>query len=391
MTAYDMQTAAGLIAQPQTPAQTLADIAAQHPYLRAAVRQHPNAYPELIAWIDQVEGTGGAPSGQARHRKPGRGLVWGIGVAALAVVALALVLVFAPFGRGGGSAERLLAAVPMPVDPDYFNLLVLDHERLQEAMGEPYPFGGSEDEIERWIALAGTGDEQRVSLGTFQARSWSADDVTNRASHSLILLDYEAYVTYDYLSVYWGFTEEQLTDAYGPSDSGVWGTEGLAVLTRHDDVTFSRTRPDLLPDRLPERSGSLASDTAVLAALQALEASGGYSYTVMRDPRNQTRKWLAFSTDEEAAPIEATGFGLGTSGDAPHLTLVYAHGDDEAAEQNLPLIAQMIEQTAESYDQGQPQTRRSGSVVVVELDLAPQGQSLELLAGLLSILTPGSR
>ena len=38
---------------PSTPPERLAELAQQHPELGAAISAHPNAYPELQAWIAQ--------------------------------------------------------------------------------------------------------------------------------------------------------------------------------------------------------------------------------------------------------------------------------------------------------------------------------------------------
>lgn len=43
------------VLNPSTPANELAEIAAVHPELWSFVRQHPNGYPELTAWMDQIE------------------------------------------------------------------------------------------------------------------------------------------------------------------------------------------------------------------------------------------------------------------------------------------------------------------------------------------------
>lgn len=45
------------LADPGTPALRLAHIAQAHPEHAAAIAQHPNAYPELVAWAQQVQNT----------------------------------------------------------------------------------------------------------------------------------------------------------------------------------------------------------------------------------------------------------------------------------------------------------------------------------------------
>ena len=39
---------------PTLPAHSLAELAATNPELRQAIRSHPNVYPDLVAWIDQM-------------------------------------------------------------------------------------------------------------------------------------------------------------------------------------------------------------------------------------------------------------------------------------------------------------------------------------------------
>ncbi|WP_010155683.1 hypothetical protein, partial [Leucobacter chromiiresistens] len=48
------QTAEILVADQSTSARILAEIAAQHAPLRDRIRQHPNVYPDLIDWMDEV-------------------------------------------------------------------------------------------------------------------------------------------------------------------------------------------------------------------------------------------------------------------------------------------------------------------------------------------------
>ncbi|MFV0435458.1 MAG: hypothetical protein ACK5LO_15980 [Leucobacter sp.] len=52
----DLYSAAVLVADPTTSAQTLAQIAGAHPQLLGHIRLHPNTYPELVQWIDAVTG-----------------------------------------------------------------------------------------------------------------------------------------------------------------------------------------------------------------------------------------------------------------------------------------------------------------------------------------------
>jgi len=51
------------IAEPTTPALRLAHIAQAHPHLAETIAQHPNAYPELVSWAQDVHSIKEAAAG----------------------------------------------------------------------------------------------------------------------------------------------------------------------------------------------------------------------------------------------------------------------------------------------------------------------------------------
>lgn len=100
-----------LAADPSTTPEVLAQLAYQHPELHPLIAQHPNAYPELVAWIVEY----GSPRPAKKSRVP-----WIVGgVAVLVAAVIGVVFLFTQ--RGGGEEQ------------DPFNHALLELEAAIEA------------------------------------------------------------------------------------------------------------------------------------------------------------------------------------------------------------------------------------------------------------------
>lgn len=367
MATYDMQTAAGLIAQPQTSAQELADIAAQHPYLRAAVRQHPNAYPELIAWIDQTEA---ATHETVQPRRKRKGLVIGAIVAAAVLVGAIAVAIPVVIGGSSGSAlQRSLASLEAP-DGD-FTLELVDAERLEEALGDPLPVDGAEGEMLDWISDAISGDRPVAT----NALVWQSP-YTYASSPKLLSLTFAAggqVHLFDFEELTWTRTfvdpvsAEQLDEAFGSAERGFWHDEAFTLVQDDGATYYSWTEGDL-PRKRPEAAESLAADASVTQMLARLERFDAYYYVIERGALVEAG--IEHSTGKRSDPIEIWGSALGMRDGRTTLTAVYDLGSREAAESNLELISEAAARSAEGADLDEP--RRvyvDGRFVIAEYEV----------------------
>lgn len=105
MSDLDYSTASALVANPVTDAATLARVAAAFPALHAAIRMHPNVYPDLVAWMDAT-----APAAPARPSAFAR--VWANHRAALLAGGGVLALIIVIVVIGGIVISQLPAATP---------------------------------------------------------------------------------------------------------------------------------------------------------------------------------------------------------------------------------------------------------------------------------------
>lgn len=89
-------------ADPTTPAIVLAKLA-RFPELQPLVREHPAAYPELVAWIDAQGGAASTTAGGSRSSR--RPLAIAVGVAAVALAGAGVTLgVMQPWASVAGTA-----------------------------------------------------------------------------------------------------------------------------------------------------------------------------------------------------------------------------------------------------------------------------------------------
>lgn len=404
MASYDAETAAALAADPNTPAQTLADIAAGHPALLSQLRHHPNAYPGLVQWIDQVQAAaaqtttvqetyayteqpvpsqplqpgyaapqgfpGTQPYAAAGASQPGKrrtGLF--VGLAAAVVVVLAGIGIAVPLalgGLGGGSSPvdglRLMEA------PDgEFSLNIFDAKRFEAATGEPFPESGSESDIENWLDLMYEEHEDRVAIDTL-GNPFGLGSLVFASGGQIHLNDREGEAS---ASAFLGeIPQSRLDQAFGEARRGVWEAEtyeGPAFLTRIDGSVYFSWYEDELPESRPEADRSLAADRSVVRVLTELQKSEAYSYTIERDDYPAGN--VEGITGEAPDHILSYGSALSVRDGSPLLTLAYDFGNPEAAEANLALMEEAFRGSAAGLGQKQPRVSVSGSLVVAECEI----------------------
>ncbi|MCL2424288.1 MAG: hypothetical protein FWD11_10430 [Micrococcales bacterium] len=175
----DPTNAAWALQDPATPGEALATIAAHHQDLRDRVVTHPNAYPQLVAWIAAQSATSspsaqtptpgwapaeqyapaqqyaspqpggqygaspqpyhGYPAGPPKKKKTGLiiGLAGGGVAVVIAIVAVLGIFVFDWFGRGGSAPTLTKSQAERFVDSDFMQGLT-GGDRLDDYLYDPY-------------------------------------------------------------------------------------------------------------------------------------------------------------------------------------------------------------------------------------------------------------
>lgn len=362
MPELDLRTAATQVGLPHTSAQVLAQIAAEFPELWDQIDVHPNAYPDLIAWIATARAARGgtspswtpreqvssaAPDAAESHvaaapitsapvpaaqvasgagaqaRRGIRGPLVAMGAVSFgAVVALVVTLVVVnPFPNR--RLDELLALVGLPEDSQNFALDISYPGRVADAMGSDLPLEADSRGVSRWAEQAGEGAWQQVDLDSARLSPWWIE------SYGTIPLYADAHATLTRqvcdaehceereLGVWAGDVPDALLDAgFTPASGGEWHphVEGIAdpsVLSPREGGMFHRSSWDLdegMRFADSHHEGSLADDDAALRVLRILHDTGGYAIGISR--------W-------EGTPAATSGYAIDLQDGLPSLTLVW--------------------------------------------------------------------
>jgi len=365
-----------LLADPTLPAQTLADLAAQHRELWPQIAAHPNVYPGLIEWMmaqgfvpatptaapyAQPQPQVGAPAPKRRRT----GLIVGIAAAVVVIIALAITLPLVLGGKGGGNVQAALRNFEKPRGE--FSLRIIDGAGLEASLGTPFPGDGTDSEILDWLEQLADEDSP-VQTYALPSDPEQAKFLMEGGGFAA-MYDGRTSVATLLRSVNPAWLDGYL----GSSDNGVWYDEDyFGAFTLFDGTAYFAPDEEELPAQRPSADRSLASDEAVVRVLQQLQQlDHAHMYSITNS--DYLTDQLEDAADTRADRIRMAGMSIGVRADDPIVRLVYDFGTSAKAAANLQAVTDALETSADSAGVD-PATavRTSGSLVVAEFTLRPE-------------------
>lgn len=315
---------------------------------------------------------------------------------------------------GEFSVAELLAEIPESTLDDGYSLTASDIDRAAELANAERPSDDADvDEILDWaLAMSGVradeGEGNPVAVLFPQAvnenRLAQIDEFRDELGWSLLQIS--SFIELNLPPVRFtvmdgSFDTDELDDALGGADDGIWSVGGEDFETDLADASAARPLGESL--RLAERDGvlavsrstppieewveddsdTLAEDDALVAVATALDDSEVYTAMIL-DGETLSIGGAAITPEqlqefEETAlqPFDVLGVGLSMDDGDALATFVYHHVDEDTAEENAARLEDLIEDGASLVDQ-EPLSNRfelvdvtvDGNTVTMTLHLA---------------------
>ncbi|GAA1324940.1 hypothetical protein ACFSWE_03360 [Leucobacter albus] len=367
MTIEDLRHATALASDPATPPETLAHIAGAHRELWPAVSEHPNAYPELIAWMQQqaggAAGDGAQPSPDARPRTRTRTrarktwVIIGAAAAALVLGGAAVAISFFVRGDDSGVAGTLALVEGVAPGEEFCFSFVDSQQRLESGSG---------------ILDLGTGDVD-MTLAPFYADCgdpfygakklrWLEPDVRGTAT-----LQHGMTGT---VAIVGDVSAGQLTAQLGEPAAGVWrdADRGLAYSVTGDQVLVAMDGEDP-PASPPAQSDSLASHATAAQLVAALGQGEPLLLTL------GTSESLARQPLLQSAPVTGYATAVTEEGAVLTMSIAFAHKSAADASANLEHIRKVVGSAPETFGQLSVSAASDPSVAVVSYPVKSEGDT----------------
>ncbi|KAM9861766.1 hypothetical protein ACI1US_02352 [Leucobacter sp. BZR 635] len=319
--------AARLLADPTTPAETLAAIASSHRDFWTAVSLHPNAYPELIEWMRQQGFTSAplpahptsavhapAPRAQAKLQKSRKTWLL-IGAAAVAVAVAATAVGVSLFLRPDKKELVDSLSLVRGIDPaEEFCFTAVD---LKHQLGPTDPAveaAAGEDKLGMSPFFADCGDPL-YGLSFIDVLGGEATMLAQRGSK----LDFSLAIDGD-------FSEAGLSNQLRQQPGGVWGDQAERFqYTLADGVVYANEAGSEPPGPPASRADSLAVHPAASQLMEALVEKEPFFVTV--------GKSHGLTAQPLMQDVAVTGFGSAVSeqDSVMTMTIAFAHETDADA------------------------------------------------------------
>lgn len=322
-------------------------------------------------------------SKQARERKAAwrktrarsRGvLMWGVAVVITLALLGGLLYFFQPWNSTGGDLESRMALAGRAMSADEFSFSLTDMARLEEALGEQRPAGGSKTAVSKWLTrVDGQGADSKVVVPfSSQAQIAALGNMPFEAS---------AVITLDSVTALEGeFPKQRLDSVFGDEHAGSWALQlDWTMLTLRQcpsttGVCFWFGSQEV-PEQLRGSGTLLAEDASALQTAAALDSRDAYLISIHRAP--SLEEALGRSSGSEMQEIKTAGSSLSVRKGVPYIVLAFDHGTGKLAQANSAAIEKAVRAIQEELGQeGAIEVVVRGTMVTARIPVRADGEGL---------------